>query len=267
MQSDDLAPLITPHHSSDSGPTPALSSEEPAKYGQGTILTWNSETFENTVRFRGTTLVNLPVMAGTDALTFVPGDKVGIMHWAPSGGSGVFWILPRIIVPGSGAAEQAIAALKTNLGRSVALAVFGEAIRIDEHSQVLSITSTSFADPAIGDPGPTVEDVTISDTGRALVFVSADLSPTPDGTGDTSNLEMGIQVSGATSISAGSAVVRLGQGTVDGSTLSSPSGELAGVDMIDGLNPGVHTFTAKYRVSATSGTGTVSIPTMIVIPF
>lgn len=252
MGSDDLAPLLVPHHSADSGPTPALSSEEPARYGQGTILTWDAETFENTVRFRGTVLQNLPVMAGTDALTFQPGDKVGIMYWAPAGGSGVFWILPRIIVPGSGAAEQAIASMQTDIGRRVAAAVLADRIHTVVAAGQTRISSGTFGDGTAA--GPVVPDVEITEAGKALVIISAMVDSNPLNLSRTGGVRMSFEVSGATNLPP--SVLRglgLMQGVeVVGSTGShSFGGTLAAVEVVN-LNPGTHTFTAKYA-SAVDG--------------
>lgn len=73
-------------------------------YGQGILLSFDPNTFENTVDFRGATLTNLPVAVGIEALTFRPGDSVLLMKWTPTGGGlSSYWIAGRPIVPGAGA--------------------------------------------------------------------------------------------------------------------------------------------------------------------
>lgn len=257
MDSDDLSELITPHHSADSGPTPALSSEEPARYGQGVILTWDPETFANTVQFRGTTLVNLPVMAGTDALTFVPGDRVGIMFWAPAGGSGVYWILPRIIVPGSGAAAQAIAALTTDLGRAVAAAVFADRILSESDAAAGTRTSASFGDLTGADPGPIVADVEITEAGRALVMVTALVRGQVGTTAGASEGVMSVEVAGATTIAPDAVDSYLDSGIERGTASNTVTSyqRFTALGLIPDLNPGLHTFTARYA-GFVSGGGT-----------
>lgn len=78
------------------------------RYGQGTIVTWDQETFENAIDWDGTVLRDLPVIAGLEAFGFRPGDSVGLLGWDASGkrGTTTWWILGRLIVPG--ASEEAI---------------------------------------------------------------------------------------------------------------------------------------------------------------
>lgn len=165
--------------------------------------------------------------------------------------------------------ERGIAAVDPVTGALVALSTLAFGMRVEQHGQVLQVTSTSgdFSDPDTGDPGPTITDVPIGTAGRCVVFVSADLRPEPSSAGDTTVVEMGVEVSGATTRTAGSAVISLGQGTADGSSAVSPSGRVAGITLIEGLNAGMHTFQGKYRTQLNTATATITVPVMIVMPF
>jgi hypothetical protein len=68
-------------------------------YGQGTILSWNSTTFENTIDFRGVVLRNVPLSDKIAGLSLKVGDIVGLMGWAPGGGFGSWWIMGELGVP------------------------------------------------------------------------------------------------------------------------------------------------------------------------
>jgi hypothetical protein len=68
-------------------------------YGQGTILSWNAVTFENTIDFRGVTLRNVPLSDKIAGLSLKVGDIVGLLGWAPGGGFGSWWIMGELGVP------------------------------------------------------------------------------------------------------------------------------------------------------------------------
>lgn len=90
----DLARLVAPQ-----------TSFQGMRFSQGTILTWNPATFENTVDWKptgaqgGITLTNLPILGRIDGLSLKAGDVVGLMGWAPNGGFGSWWILGELAVP------------------------------------------------------------------------------------------------------------------------------------------------------------------------
>lgn|SRR5690606_10173124 len=276
---DDLADIIVPHWTQGAPPTPRLGGPpgKPASYGQGVIVAWDSSTFENVVRFHGTELHNLPVMAGADALTFQPGDIVGVQYWAPEGGSGQYWILPRIIVPGSGAAELAISALTTNLGRAVALSVFGEAIHVAQVSAQVSLDDQDSGNTWIdlpGSPGPTISDVEISATGRALVILTARLSvETHSDDQIVTRIAMSYEVSGATSQAPSllkSLDLTMIETTLGDADTTVTQATMSRVHIADNLNPGTHQFQAKYTALVDGSGGTlarVSDRQMQVIPF
>lgn len=70
-----------------------------ARRGQGVLLTFDSETFENTVSFRGTTYVNMPLLTVTNAVDYEGGDIVVVEGWAPEGRLGSWYIVGRVIIP------------------------------------------------------------------------------------------------------------------------------------------------------------------------
>src|SRR5690606_14297552 len=279
MPSDDLSDLIVPHWTQGAPATPRLGGPpgKPASYVQGVIVSWKPDKLEDVVRFDGAELHNLPVLAGPDALTFRPGDIVGVQYWAPEGGSGQYWILPRIVVPGSGAAAAAIASLRTDLGRQVARGVFGEAIHVDTVDGSASISDQDAGNDWIdlpGSPGPTVSDVEISESGRAWVFMTARLSVETHST--DAQIVMGAMsyvVSGQTSRQPNLAhaleLSNITQITSGGPVTSVVSATMTRVHTVIGLAPGVHTFTAKYTaaVSGTAARATFSRRELQVIPF
>lgn len=245
--SDDLADLLVPHWTQGAPPRPTLGVPgQPASYGQGVLASWNPTTFENTVYFHGAVLENLPVMAGPDALAFRAGDVVGIMYWSPQGGSGQYWILPRIIVPGSDAAQQAIASMQTDIGRRVSAAVLADRIHSAQASGQTLTSSSSFGDGSSG--GPVISDVEITEAGKALVIISATLDSNPMNLSSMGGAQMSFEVSGATNLPP---TMLRGLGLMQGVEVVSSTGShrtggtLAAVEVVE-LNPGTHTFTAKY---------------------
>lgn len=213
---DDLTPLIVP---TDPGAM---------RQSQGRILTWDPETFENTVDWRGITLTNVPVKSGVDALTYQPGDVVTLVGWAPStGGVGSWWIDGRLVIPGAGRGEQAIAWMTGSLARALA----GDLLHSDLVETAQNRSSTSFGDLATVGPS-----VTLEAEGRALVTVSARVQP------NSNNVAvMSFEVSGASSL-APSTLRAVGGGAVSDAVDISASRTV----LVENLNPGSHTFTAKY---------------------
>lgn len=70
-----------------------------ARRGQGTILTWDAVTLENTVDFRGRTHTNMPLLTVTNAVDYIAGDIVIIEGWAPDGKLSSWYILGKVIKP------------------------------------------------------------------------------------------------------------------------------------------------------------------------
>jgi hypothetical protein len=87
----DLTDLLAPHP------------ESAVRYGQGEIISWDPDTFENRIDWNGVLLEDLPVIAGLESFGFRTGQTVGLLGWDSAGNKGMttWWILGRLIVPGS----------------------------------------------------------------------------------------------------------------------------------------------------------------------
>lgn len=263
--SDDLAQLFV-------GPD-----REHTGYGQGILAAWDPDTFQNQVSYRGTTLRNLPVLPGVDALSWQPGDVVLLMRWTPSGGGlSSYWLAGRPVIPGAGRAEQAISSLRTDLGRQVALSVFGEAIHVDTNDGLASIGDQNSGNNWIdlpGSPGPTVSNVEISESGRAWVFMTARMSVETHTTDAQIVLAaMSYEISGATSrapsLLRALELQHTGQ-TIGDNDTNAVLATMTRAHVATGLNPGVHTFRAKYTALVAGSGQRVSFSQreLQVIPF
>lgn len=244
----DLAALLT-KAATGSATQPMLTGMgEPGgnvKFGEGRILTWNASTFNNTIAFRGGVLSNLPVLSGPDALTYKPDDTVAIMSWSPNGGAVVHWIMGRVITPGPGRGEEAIEWMTSELGRRVAAAVFADRIHADirEFQGSLNTADTWVNTLDFGgspSSGPEVS-AEITDSGRALVFVSAHISAQ-----EGESAYMSFRIDGATNPPVGSVSAFLGTPFVDGIFMVVGS---VGIGLVEDIPTGIHTFTAAYRAS------------------
>lgn len=253
MSSDDLGPLLVP---------PPF--DRGLRYGQGRLLTWNTDTFENQVEWLGVTLTNLPVITGVDALTFQPGDLVSLLGWAPGGGAGSWWILGKVIIPGTDAAEQAIAFLRSRVAAQIARNVIAETMHTAQVFGIGERNSTSYGDLTFIDEGPIIADVQISEAGKAVVAVSCQM---------TAHISAGRQgfmsaeVTGATSLPPDDNRAFV-VGVAGDPTLSvDPTGQATEFAILEGLNPGPHTFQAKYRTITTDGPVQFTNPEMVVWAF
>jgi hypothetical protein len=225
MRSDDLVPLLAP------GPGPAVG------YRQGVIVTWDQATAANTVQVGRTLLENLPILNTSEAAILQAGDVVGILT------AGQTWgILGRFTIPGTPEAVSALSSLRT---------ASADVAAIENYS------SSSFGD--LTTPGPEVE-LAVGASGRVLVTLSATMEyEALRGFGlNSAGAMMSFQMSGAnTLIPFSSRAVR---GRIEYSSAQVPTfdTDLTGVldaskvVLLDGLNPGLTTFTAKYAVSGAS---------------
>lgn len=64
-------------------------------FRQGTIVTWNTSTGENTISVAGGTLTNVPILNTGEAIALQAGHTVGLLTF-----NGSWFILGRITVPG-----------------------------------------------------------------------------------------------------------------------------------------------------------------------
>lgn len=228
-RSDDLADILVGGGSRLRGE----SGLEWAGKAQGLILKWDPQTFSNTVRVRGSDLHDLPVSSGVEALTYQPGDVVILDKWKPSGrrGTATYYVSGRVVTPGSGRAEETVSWMRGSLARSISAQIFADRVHSDSIATTESTTSTTFTDLAT--VGPTVSDVDVTASGKALVFLSSEMT-------SPSSPNMSVEVSGATSIAASDERV-LAFGTID-----QFGGTMTRMIPLTGLNEGAHEFQAKY---------------------
>lgn len=231
---DDLVPLLAAQAGTGVG------------YRQGIIRAWNPQTAENTVEVDGALFDNLSILNTNEALQLAPGHVVGILT---TGGAARSWaILGRLTIPGTPEAASALAAV---FSRIIAASDPAEGTR----------NSVDFGDLTGATVGPSVT-TTISPSGRALVLWTADIGKSDSFQRFTTG-GVSVAVSGATTVPA-NGIYTLGHffefpGT-GAATDALVAGGLQGAMMhlFTGLNPGVTTFTMKYRNrAADSGIGPV----------
>lgn len=205
-------------------------------YRQGIVLSWDPETAENTIIVGGTTLVDIPILNTSEALLLTPGSVVGLLTVGPS------WvILGRLTIPGTPDAASALGIITDRL------------VSVDVTASEVT-TSTLFHNLAT--VGPQATGVTVGQSGKALVIVSASLAVSATRIGD-----MGVDVSGPTNVSpsVGKALT-LSAGATDAEAISASR-----VLLFTSLIPGSYEFTAKYR--HTTAAVTFSERNLTVMPF
>jgi hypothetical protein len=221
MRSDDLVPLLNGPGGKGFG------------VRQGVIVSWDQATAENTVLVGGSLLENLNILNTSEAAILQAGDVVTILTMP-----GTWGILGRMTIPGTPEAVSALSALRT---------------ASDSVAAIESTSSTPFTDLATY--GPEVE-IVVGASGRVLVTLSASMVyEALRGSGfTTAGAQMSFEMSGAnTAIAFISRAVR---GQVSYRTAQVPTfdtdigGQLdaSKVLLLEGLNPGLTTFTAKYAI-------------------
>lgn len=127
-------------------------------------------------------------------------------------------------------------------------------------------TISGQADPQVG---PVVSNVVIGDTGKCLVTLSCDMFYGAQEA--LSGGYMGFEISGATTRTPQfkDALGRLESHTVSGVETGtfSATDRRSFTTLVEGLTPGVHTFTAKYARNDNSYTLDFGYRTLIVQPF
>lgn len=269
MATDDIASLLV---------------RQPAatmRYGQGKIIEFDTDTFENVIEWNGVRLSNLPVVGTTDALSYAPGQLVALHGADPSGQKATtqWWIAGRMLVPGSDNAEAIVAFLRGALAREISAEIFADRV-FSASSNVTAVqNSTSFGDPDTGgDPGPTASDVPIV-SGKAIVVISADVKFSSD---DTATSDFGAggfmsyRISGATSRAPDAAAKSLGafiqkynnSGAVDVVAGDNGNITVSKVVIEEGLNEGDHDFKCEYqRFSGATEPCEFGDPTIMIIAF
>jgi len=244
---EDLAPLVAPT---------GVARGSTVGFRQGVVESWNPNTAENTIRIGGTLFTNLPSLASSsEVLLIKPGDVVSIKVVSGNSAFDTMYIEGRVTVPGTPQAGSF-------------MELFGAKVSIVASSQ--STTSSTYGDLAT--VGPVIQDVLVGKTGRLLVLwgcmieeVSTDLAR---------GGSMSFEVSGATSLPADTSrryeISHTDDGILNGSLSASSNNlfcrALAG-HLLEGLNPGLHTLTAKYRSGNAGRTVRFSSRIMIAIPF
>lgn len=231
MRSDDLAQLFT----QDVGGV-----AQPIGYRQGLIIAWDPVTLQNTVRVGGEELHNLPIRGIADAQFYAVGMIVGIEVFGRT-----MAISTPYVTPGTQQATDILLRLASR-------------IKTATTTGFQTTNSATFADIPGGTVGPIVENVLIGPSGRCLVLLTAHVQE-----GSIDIIRGGVMaydIEGATtSTVTGSSPathinsLRIGHtddGDVDGGTSSNNLNmQSTAVHERSGLNPGLHTFTAKYLVA------------------
>lgn len=268
--------------------------QKPATTGLGlasaTILSWDPTTLSGTLDYQGTVLRDIPVLSGTDALTWRPGDEVILDTWYPPDGHrrrgfGSFMIRGRVVRPGATNAARIVQFLQSELAKQIVDEIV-EQLLISEAGQELAafvigqrvhaanVTGsgtlageTSFTTLS-GSPGPTLSDVEVSESGVAVVSMSCSITGNlPSGAGSVSGF-MGVDISGSTSVSADTdAALRVVFANSDSSGVARAD-NIRGTytHKFEGLNPGLHTFSARYRNGgSTTLTTTFAVRSLVVM--
>jgi hypothetical protein len=220
-RSDDLVPLF--------GPGPG----KPVGYRQGVVVTWDQSNAENTVLVGGALMENLTCLNTSEAAILAAGDVVTVATYGNSWG-----ILGRMTIPGTPEAVSALSALRT---------------ASDSVTATEDYSSSSFGDLAT--VGPEVE-LTVGATGRVLVTLSATIEYEAErGFGaNSAGGMMSFEMSGANTLMP--FLSRAVRGRIEYSSAQVPTfdTDLTGildaskVVLLEGLNPGLTTFTAKYAI-------------------
>jgi predicted aconitase with swiveling domain len=224
MRSDDLVPLLKPPRGVPSGPA--------VGFRQGVIISWDTETAENTVLVAGAVMENLPILNTSEAALLAAGDVVGILTAGPT------WaIMGRFTYPGT---PEAVSSIKAITNRIVAA----------KNGEGGTRNSTVFGDLAGTAVGPAVT-TTIGPSGRALVLWGAEMG----GTGAymvKNTPHVGVELSGA-NVQLADKFVALNfnlehpeTGTAIFDALSVFWTQNSTFHLYTGLSPGETTFTLKY---------------------
>lgn len=230
---DDLTPVLAAQ------PNPGVG------YRQGIVRAWNQVTAENTVEVGGVLITDMPILNTGEAVLLQPDDVVGILS---TGGPTASWaILGRLTIPGTDAAASALRMVSSRI--------------VAARDDAMGTRNTdTYGDLTGASAGPSVS-VRISSSGMALVFWSADSGKVAwrrIATGGTS-----VAVSGATTVAANAAFslgIYLEHPVAGdpGAAVVAGGNQAAMMHLFTGLNPGINTFTLKYRhAGAWAGEGAV----------
>jgi hypothetical protein len=214
---------------------------------QGVIVSWDPDNGDNVVNVGGALLENLPFYNSTEASLLSPGDVVVVETF---GGS--FAILGRIFYPGTPEAVSAFQAITSRV----------QGATDDTDGTRNSLT---FGDLTGTSVGPSVT-VRIGTSGKAWVCWSAEIGQTVNGVGSLQWMQkntphVGVEISGANTVPAVDGValnlnLEHPAPAAPGEALSSTWIQCAMTYVFVNLNPGLTTFTMKYRHDGLEPVGT-----------
>src|SRR5690606_8139753 len=205
--------------------------------GQGVVVEWDATTGENVIRYRGTDLHDLPIVASSSEVAKIrPGDVV-MLHLIGSGGTTTAYVVGRVTRPGT---PQAASALQLETRAATVIA--------EETTNSTTYTS-------LPTPGPEVE-VAIGPTGRALVTVSARAQGALGLSGNTvTGGAMSFQVTAGGVVvwdpaDPWAALCRVNSAAGGGPGVGAMVFDqtIANTVIVSGLPPGPCRFTARYRM-------------------
>lgn len=204
---------------------------------QGIIVSWNPDTGENVVDVGGALLQDLPFYNSTEASLMSAGDVVVVETFGAS-----FAITGRIFYPNTAEANSAFQAVTSRVQGA-------------SNSGTGTRNSNTWGDLTGTGTGPSVT-ARIGTSGRAWVSWSAEMGQVLNGAliqyMYRSTPHVGIQISGASSVSP-SDVIALNYhfenpvAPTAGTAQSLFWIQSAMTYVYEGLNPGLTTFTMKYK--------------------
>ncbi len=206
-------------------------------YRQGTVVAFDPVTLENIIDVGGTQITNLPILGVGEATLLVPDATVGIIVIGNEGGGKTLAILGRLVIPNTPDASKAVSLLNSQ-------------IYADFVPDLEAVTSGTLADLTI--LGPSV-DVPIGASGRVLIIASAFMGLANAAAASVNNQSnISIWASGANTYQpaalgniAGIAQSSISAQVTSG-TIVAGNNQSAVIHMVlEGLNPGITTFTMK----------------------
>lgn len=209
------------------------------RFRQGTIVTFNQITLQNTVLVGGEVLTDLPLLGVGEATLLVSGAVVGIMVVGDA--AKTMFITGRIVTPNTPDAANAVALLNSQIFASTILT--GE-----------TCSSTTYTDLAT--VGPQVV-VPVGPSGRILIVASAQIQWTTTAAANTNNDgRFDVEFAGANTRSPNEAsdplvgvvkdqIIIGGGGTNSTARITTVTAQA----VFAGLNTGNTTITMKYRDS------------------
>ena len=230
-RSEDLAPLMAPP--ADSGVI---------RGGQGVVVEWDADTGTNIIRYRGTDLHNVPIVrSNNEILSLKPGDVV-LLNIIGAGPFATVYIVGQVTRPG----PEVAAAIRAGVARGI----FSDSVATFEQQQ-----RTTWSDlPSFG---PQLTDVPIGESGMALVILSAEIAVGNPGTSITSpyagmSCEIRNSADEVVELPGGdrALAVSVPFGSGDEDVLRVTGSRVV---RYRGLEPGPHTFTAKYKSADAGG--------------